>query len=290
MKKRKKNRALGTVLLVLALLAGLVLLLYPTVSNTWNALHQARAISDYVEKTESLTEEEFAEYWEAAREYNARIPERSNVFRPDAGEEQAYAGLLNIGGDGVMGYLEIPSIEVTLPLCHGTGDSVLQHSAGHLEWTSLPVGGEGTHCVISGHRGLPSARLFTDLDEMETGDVFVLRILDDVLTYEVDRILIVEPDDSEPLKIVPGEDYCTLLTCTPYGINTHRLLVRGHRIANREEAVSVRITSDAVQIEPLLVAPVLALPLLLIFLLLTLPSGGGRRRHPAKECDDDETE
>ena len=166
-----------------------------------------------------------------------------------------------------MGYIEIPEIDVSLPIYHGTEDPVLQVAIGHLEWTSLPVGGESTHCVLSGHRGLPSAKLFTDLDRLVVGDRFRLGVLDQVLTYEVDQILIVEPQDTEALLIEEGKDLCTLVTCTPYSINTHRLLVRGHRVETEKDAKNVRVTSDAIQIEPYLVAPVVAAPILLVLLL-----------------------
>ena len=169
-----------------------------------------------------------------------------------------------------MGSIEIPEIDVILPIYHGTDESVLQVAVGHLEWSSLPVGGEGTHCVLSGHRGLPSAKLFTHLDKLEKGDTFLLCILDEVLTYEVDQILIVEPQETAALQIEPGKDYCTLVTCTPYGINTHRLLVRGHRIDTVQAASAIRITADAIQIEPLLVTPIVALPILLVLLMILL--------------------
>ena len=169
-----------------------------------------------------------------------------------------------------MGYIEIPSIKVALPIYHGTEDTVLQHAIGHLEWSGLPVGGKGSHCVLSGHRGLPSAKLFTNLDKLAEGDTFILRVLDEALTYEVDQILIVEPQDVDALRIIDGGDYCTLVTCTPYGINTHRLLVRGHRVENTEEAHTVYVTADAMQIEPLLVAPAVAIPILLVLLVMLL--------------------
>ena len=169
-----------------------------------------------------------------------------------------------------MGYIEIESIQVNLPIYHGTEDSVLQIAVGHLDWSSLPVGGAGSHCVMSGHRGLPSAKLFTHLDELVEGDTFVVRVLDEVFTYEVDQILIVEPEDVSALTIEPGNDLCTLVTCTPYGINSHRLLVRGHRIENEVASALVRVTSDAVQIEPVLVAPVLAMPILFVLLVMLL--------------------
>ncbi len=173
-----------------------------------------------------------------------------------------YNSLLNVGGNGIMGYIEIPEQKIILPIYHGTSEAVLQIAVGHLDWSSLPVGGTGTHCVMSGHRGLPSAKLFTHLDELVEGDTFVVRVLDEVFTYEVDQILIVEPEDVSALTIEPGNDLCTLVTCTPYGINSHRLLVRGHRIENEVASALVRVTSDAVQIEPVLVAPVLAMPIL----------------------------
>jgi sortase A len=167
---------------------------------------------------------------------------------------------------------------VVLPIYHGTDESVLQVAVGHLEWTSLPVGGESSHCVVSGHRGLPRARLFTDLDKVVEGDVFILRVLDEILTYEVDQILIVEPHETEALRIVEGEDLCTLITCTPYGVNSHRLLVRGHRVENQEEAQTIRVTADAMQIEPVMVAPIVAIPMLLVLLIGVLIPKPKRRR------------
>ncbi|MBQ1188425.1 MAG: class C sortase [Peptococcaceae bacterium] len=185
-------------------------------------------------------------------------------------EKEIYEKTLDVSGTGIMGYIEIDSIDVSLPIYHGTEDSVLQIAVGHLDWSSLPVGGAGTHCVMSGHRGLPSAKLFTHLDELVEGDTFVVRVLDEVFTYEVDQILIVEPEDVSALTIEPGNDLCTLVTCTPYGINSHRLLVRGHRIENEVASALVRVTSDAVQIEPVLVAPVLAMPILFVLLVMLL--------------------
>ena len=177
-----------------------------------------------------------------------------------------------------MGYIEIPSIDVHLPIYHGTDDAVLQIAVGHLEWTSLPVGGESTHCVLSGHRGLPSARLFTDLDQLKEGDYFMLNILDETLTYEVDQIRIVEPQETDDLLIVEGEDLVTLVTCTPYGINTHRMLVRGRRIATEEVRAVRRVTADAIQIEPIIVAPFVALPILLVLLIVLLIPKRRRRK------------
>lgn len=264
------RKHLSTIVLVILLLIGLSLLLYPTVSDYWNSFHQTRAIATYAENVAALDNASYDAIWDAARQYNRNLLNRSNSFLLSEEQKAEYESLLDISGQGVMGYIEIPEIDVSLPIYHGTEDPVLQVAVGHLEWTSLPVGGESTHCVLSGHRGLPSAKLFTDLDKLREGDTFLLRVLDEILTYEVDQILIVEPQDTAALEIVEGQDYCTLVTCTPYGINTHRLLVRGHRIDNIEEVKTVRVTADAVQLEPMLVAPVVAIPMLLILLILLL--------------------
>ena len=268
MKKKKDNYI--TLLLFLILLAGLSLLLYPSVSDYWNSFHQTKAITTYAESVAALDNASYDAIWDAARQYNRNLLNRSNSFRLSEEQKAEYESLLDISGLGIMGYIEIPEIDVSLPIYHGTEDTALQVAVGHLEWTSLPVGGESTHCVLSGHRGLPSAKLFTNLDKLREGDTFLLRVLDEILTYEVDQILIVEPQDTAALEIVEGQDYCTLVTCTPYGINTHRLLVRGHRIDNIEEGKTGRVTGDAVQLEPLLVAPVVAIPMLLILLILLL--------------------
>lgn len=279
---KKKSSNFITVLLVLILLVGLSLLLYPSVSDYWNSFHQSKAITEYAERVANLDEDQYAEIWDAAADYNASLLDRANSYLLSDAQEETYQQLLNVSGDGVMGYIEIPSIQCSLPIYHGTAESVLQTAVGHLEWTSLPVGGESTHCVLSGHRGLPSAKLFTNLDKLVVGDVFMLRVLDEVLTYEVDQILIVEPQEIAELQIVEGQDYCTLVTCTPYGINTHRLLVRGHRIDNIPEAKVVHVTADAVQIEPMIVAPIVAIPMLLVlFVALMIP------KHKKREEEED---
>ena len=264
------RKHLSTILLLFILLIGLSLLLYPTASDYWNSFHQTRAIATYAENVANLDNNQYDQLWEDARAYNQALPFRSNPYYLSEEQRAEYESLLDVSGLGVMGYIEIPEIDVSLPIYHGTEESVLQVAVGHLDWTSLPVGGESTHCVLSGHRGLPSAKLFTNLDKLREGDTFLLRILDEVLTYEVDQILIVEPQETAALRVVEGKDYCTLVTCTPYGINTHRLLVRGHRVDNVEQAKTIRVTADAVQIEPLLVAPIVAIPMLLILLVLLL--------------------
>jgi len=267
-----------TILLVIVFLVCLSLLLYPTFSDWWNSMHQSRAVASYVEQVANIDEDQYAALWEAAWDYNARLSQRSNSFLLTEEQKEEYDTLLDVGGLGIMGYVEIPEISVTLPIYHGTDEAVLQIAVGHLEWTSLPVGGESTHSVISGHRGLPSAKLFSDLDKLVEGDIFIFRVLDEILTYEIDQILIVEPHEVQNLQVESGKDLCTLLTCTPYGINSHRLLVRGHRVENTEEAKVVRVTSDAMQIDPVIVAPVVALPMLLVlFIFLMIPKRKKRR-------------
>ena len=280
-----KNK-ISTILLSLAFLAGLSLLLYPTVSDYWNSLHASKAVADYSAEVSQLTQEQYDDIWAAATAYNQSLQSRENNFYLTDKQKEQYESLLDVGGTGIMGYIEIPNINLSLPIYHGTDDSVLQIAVGHLEWSSLPVGGTGTHCVLSGHRGLPSAKLFTNLDQLVEGDTFVLRVLDEVLTYQVDQILIVEPNDTDALQIEPGEDLCTLVTCTPYGINTHRLLVRGHRVENQAQGETIRVTSDAIQIEPLIVAPIVALPMLLILLIILLVSGNKKKSSGGKQHDE----
>ena len=269
----------STMILILILVVGLSLMLYPSFSNWWNEAHQSRAIAAYSQEVSKLDENRYDELWQQAWEYNRSLVGRENAYFLDDSQKAEYERLLDVSGMGIMGYIEIPSLKVSLPIYHGTEESVLQVAVGHLEWTSLPVGGESTHCVLSGHRGVPSAKLFTDLDRLVVGDRFRLGVLDQVLTYEVDQILIVEPQDTEALLIEEGKDLCTLVTCTPYGINTHRLLVRGHRVETEKDAKNVRVTSDAIQIEPYLVAPVVAAPILLVLLLgLLIPRRRNKRR------------
>lgn len=273
------KKHLSTILLVLIFIIGLSLLLYPTFSDWWNSMHQSKVINHYVEQVAQMDEAQYEQVLAAARAYNLTLTERANSYLLTDAQQQSYNDLLNVAGNGVMGYIEIPSIDVSLPVYHGTQESVLQVAIGHLDWTSLPVGGESTHSVVSGHRGLPSAKLFTNLDKLREGDIFIFRILNEVLTYEVDQILIVEPHQSDPLLISQGKDLCTLVTCTPYGINTHRLMVRGHRIENVEETKTYHITSEAVLIEPVIVAPIVAMPMLLVLMIyLLIPKKKKNRR------------
>lgn len=272
-----KKGTLSTIILILVFLVGLSLLLYPSVSDYWNSLHQSRAIAEYAEQVAALDNSMYDALWEAARSYNAVLPGKTDRYEMSDEERAEYESLLNVSGNGILGYIEIPLIGCSLPIYHGTEESVLQIAVGHIEGSSLPTGGAGTHCVLSGHRGLPSAKLFTNLDKLTEGDTFMLRILDETLTYEVDQILIVLPYEMDALEIDPEADYCTLVTCTPYGINSHRLLVRGHRVENQEEAKTVRVTADAIQIEPLLVAPLVAAPMLMLLLIALLVSTRRRK-------------
>ena len=271
----KKNRS--NIILILIFLVGLSVMLYPTVSDYVNQKNQSRAVASYSEEVENLSDVDYQAYFDAADDYNRRLAETPDAFyRPE--EVSGYTDTLDVSGTGIMGYITISKIGVELPVYHGTSDGVLQVAAGHLEGSSLPVGGAGTHAVISAHRGLPSAKLFTNLDELEVGDTFTITVLDRVLTYEVDQISIVLPTETDLLQPVEGKDYVTLMTCTPYGINTHRLLVRGKRIENAENQKHIRVTADALRIEPIIVAPALAVPMLLMMLVVMLAVPHLRKR------------
>lgn len=266
----KKKSSFVTAILIAALLAGALLLLYPTVSDYWNSFHQSRAIASYAEQVADLDDTTYDQIWADARAYNETLDNSTSRFVMTEEQKKIYEALLNIADNGVMGYIEIPKIKCNLPIYHGTDEAVLQIAIGHVQGSSLPADGESTHCVLSGHRGLPSAKLFSDLDQLTEGDVFLLRVLDETLTYEVDQIRTVLPDELDDLAIEEGKEYCTLVTCTPYGINSHRLLVRGHRIENQASASTIRVTADAMQIEPLLIAPLVAVPMLLVLLVMVL--------------------
>ena len=289
-KKKKKSHRASNIILVLILLIGAGIAGYPTFSEYWNSMHQSRAIMGYAERVAELSNEEYTEVWDAALEYNRRLARDPNPWDMDDEEKDDYERQLNVDGTGNMGFISIPKINVDLPIYHGTSDAVLQTSIGHIDGTSLPAGSVhpdldnynevefGSHSVLSGHRGLPSAKLFSDLDQMELGDVFYLTILDQTLTYQVDDITVIVPEDSSPLVIFPGMDYCTLMTCTPYGINTHRLLVRGRRVENDKELVDVRVTADALKIEPLYVVPFIAGPILFLMILWVVIFAGGKKK------------
>lgn len=267
------KKHLSTLLLVAVFLLGVCILLYPTASDYWNSLHQTRAIGAYEDALAGMTRRDYDAAFQQAEDYNRALaaldaPMSKYQSLSDAGMD--YEEILNINGVGIMGYIDIDAIGVELPIYHGTSPDVLNVAVGHLEGSSLPIGGEGSHCVLSAHRGLPSARLFTDLDQLQEGDTFTITVLDRLLTYEIDQILIVEPEQVDALAITPGEDYCTLVTCTPYGINTHRLLVRGRRVENAREKAHVYVPADMVQIDPLVVTPAVAAPMLAILLVFLL--------------------
>ncbi len=271
----RKN--LSTIILILIFLVGLSVMLYPSVSDAVNRKHQSRAVAGYAEEVEQLSDADYQTYFDAADAYNRQLNTTPNAFyKPDL--VSGYAQTLDISGTGIMGYITIPKISVELPIYHGTDEGVLQVAAGHLEGSSLPVGGAGTHAVISAHRGLPSAKLFTNLDELEVGDRFTITVLNRVLTYEVDQISIVLPTEIDQLLPTEGMDYVTLMTCTPYGINTHRLLVRGKRVETTESQKHIRVAADVFRIEPIIVAAILAIPMLLAALVGVLVAPHLRKR------------
>ncbi len=265
-KKTKKKRKWSTIIFLSVFFIGLIVMLYPSISNYWNMRSQSKAIVDYEKMLENIPKKDYAEYFSKAEEYNKKL---SELKLPLIEHEkvEGYFDLLNLTDTGMMGYVTIEKINVELPLYHGTDDDVLSIAVGHIQGTSLPVGGAGTHTVVSAHRGLPSATLFTNLDKLELGDTFRITVLDRVLTYQVDKIQTVNPDDTSALLIEEGEDLCTLLTCTPYGINTHRLLVRGVRIETIEHK-TIYVTSDAYRIDSLIVTPIVALPILFTLIMI----------------------
>ncbi|UOC11109.1 class C sortase [Streptococcus equinus] len=264
-KKIKENSL--TILLVLAIFVGLSLVLYPTVSDYWNSFHQSRAVASYLQDVEDLGNSEKEKLLEEARAYNRSLPQNTTPsLNLSSLNQMIYDETFTVTKSGIMAYVEIPKLNVTLPIYHGTDDSVLRIAIGHIPGTSLPIGGKGTHAVISGHRGLASAKLFTDVDQLVKGDTFMIQVLDETLTYEVDQILTVLPQDVSALRINPNEDCVTLVTCTPYGVNTHRLLVRGHRITNVEK--EVRVVSEASQVVVLFVALFIAIIIFLLILLI----------------------
>lgn len=257
MKKVSKS----TIVLIIILLVGFSVMLYPTFSDWWNSHTQSRAIANYEQVLNQIDDNHYDEIMAKAYEYNSKL---SKVYAPFENYDQVegYEDILDITGTGIIGYISIPTIKVELAIYHGTSEGVLNIAAGHLQGSSFPVGGENTHAVVSAHRGLPSAKLFSDLDKLYVGDTFTITVLGNVLTYEVEEILIIEPTEVDKLSIIPNGDYITLMTCTPYGINTHRLLIRSHRIDTIYKS-NVKVSADAVQVDPMLVVPVIAFPLLI---------------------------
>ena len=270
------RRNLSTIILGIILMIGAGLIIYPTFADWWNNFHQARAVASYMDAVSSMDVSDYEKILAAADKYNAKLAKTGIIWNLDEKQEKEYLSMLNINDTGIMGYIDIPKINVSLPIYHGTDEAILQIAIGHLSGTSLPVGGESTHCVVSGHRGLPSAKLFTDIDKLVAGDTWTMTILDYTVTYEVDQIRVVEPTDLSSLQIEEGKDYCSLVTCTPYGINTHRLLVRGHRVENA--AGEARVIADALQIESIYVAPFIAGPMILFLFIVLMISTSKRAR------------
>ena len=281
-KKKKKGSGASTIILVAIFFVGLSVLLYPTISDFWNEKRQSKAVMNYDDLLVDLTPEDYSALFAQAEAYNKKLKNLPFPFMNHKNLAEEYYTTLDVNGDGMMGYITIEKIKVQLPVYHGTSDKVLNSAVGHVEGSSIPVGGESTHSVLSAHRGLPSAKLFTNLDKMEIGDVFTIKILDKIITYQVDQILIVLPHETEALNVVPGEDYCTLVTCTPYGINTHRMLVRGTRIENIEEKKVINVITEAYQIDPLIVTPAVAAPMLGLLLVVLLVKSGKSNKKSKK--------
>ena len=286
--KKKNNGRLSTILLVAVFFVGLSVLLYPTISDFQNAKKQSQAIVDYDNLVNNLTPEDYSAFFEQADAYNKKIRNLSYPFLNHTSLSEQYYNTLNVNGNGMIGHITIEKIKVQLPIYHGTSDAVLNTAVGHVEGSSLPMGGESTHTVLSAHRGLPSAKLFTNLDKLEIGDIFTIRILDKTITYQVDQILIVLPEEMDPLALSKGKDYCTLVTCTPYGINTHRMLVRGTRIDNIKADTEINIITDAYQIDPLIVTPAVAAPILGVLLIILLVKSGKNSRKDKKKKPQEE--
>ena len=278
----KKTSKLPTIILCIILLAGVCIMAYPTVSDLWNARHATRSIASYIEQVDNTSQAMKEELLQEADDYN-RTLDLGVHFKLDEEAYARYESVLDITGTGIMGYVQIPSIHVNLPEYHGTDEAVLQIAAGHIAGSSLPTGGAGTHAVISGHRGLPSARLFTDLDRLVEGDIFMVTVLDRVCTYQIDQIHIVFPEEIADLAIEEGKDYMTLVTCTPYGINTHRMLIRGHRIGTPESGGSVIVTAEAVRVAPVIVFFGIAVPLLFVTAAVSLAVSNARGRKKSHE-------
>ncbi|MBE6544351.1 MAG: class C sortase [Ruminococcaceae bacterium] len=264
----KKKNKWSTFVLLSIFFVGLSVMLYPAISSYWNSRTVSQAIVDYEKMLENIPKEDYTKFFDEAEEYNKSLGDLENPLL-DYKSLENYMEVLDLSGTGMIGYLSIEKIALELPVYHTTNDEVLSFAAGHLEGTSFPVGGEGTHAVVSAHRGLPTAVLFTHLDRMELGDTFKFTILDRTITYRVDQIKTIDPSNAADLVIEDGKEYCTLLTCTPYGINTHRLFVRGVRIESVEES-NVYVISDAHKIDSLIVTPIVALPILFTLMMIVL--------------------
>ena len=261
MKKR-----ISTIILISIFVLGFLILMYPATANWWNTRNQAKDISNYQSVVQSVAKEDYSSYFAAADAFNEKLLNMSTPLH-NTKELTEYEDVLNFPSTDIMAYIVIDRLKVELPIYHGTSNAVLSSGVGHVEGSSVPVGGPGTHCALSAHRGLPSSKLFSDLDEMEVGDTFTITVLDRLLTYQVDQVKVVLPEEMDDLKIEPDKDYVTLVTCTPYGVNTHRLLVRGHRIENAEAEIEIYVPNEAIKVDPMIVAPIISIPLILLVLI-----------------------
>lgn len=269
MNKKKLKKIIPNIVFSIIFLVGICIFLYPSVSNYINSRHQSKAISNYEEALAAISEEDYSKFWVEARAYNEELAQKSLNFTLTDEELECYNSIMDPTGTGIIGYIEIENIGVNLPIYHGTEETVLQVGIGHLEGTSFPTGEKSTHTVLSGHRGLPSSKLFSDLDQMIVGDTFLLHILDQTFAYQVDQINIVLPEETNELAIVNNKEYVTLVTCTPYGVNTHRLLVRAKRVDYSEETKLI-VPADATRYGSLIIAPFIGAPILLIAFILYL--------------------
>lgn len=280
--KKEKKKDFSTIILVIIFLIGLCVLLYPLISNWYNSLGAERAVTNYEDVIKDIDDAKMQRILQSAENYNKNLFEDPKTLHNGEIEDIEYKELLDPTGTGMMGYITISKLSVNLPIYHGTTNEILNKYVGHLEGSSIPIGGESTHSILTGHRGLPSANLFTNLDKLDIGDTFILNILNQKLIYEVDDIKIVLPDEIDELKIVAGQDYVTLVTCTPYAVNTHRLLVRGHRIENSNTKI---IPADAMQINSIIVAPIISIPILFILILVVIIKPKRRKRTHIKWSD-----
>lgn len=276
------KKHLSTIIILTMFLVGLSVLLYPAISTYINSKNASRVVANYQDTIDKSSEERISVFFEEAEKYNTALAGDPNAFYIPS-RLNGYWQTLDITGTGIMGNITIEKLKVELPIYHGTDEGVLQIGVGHIEGTALPIGGEGTHCVLSGHRGLPSARLFTDLDKLEIGDTFVITVLNRELTYRINQIKTVLPDESADLLPTDGKDYCTLVTCTPYGINTHRLLVRGVREETPEKKPGIRVRNEAFQVDPLIVAPIAAIPMVLVLLIHTFVKSGKQKKQKSAQ-------
>lgn len=289
--KKKQNSIFLRIVIILLFLTGLGIYLYPTISDAWNKYRNQYLVNRYDESVGSLTDEKKEAIWAEAEQYNLQHTTNTIVDAFNDDDEYVlshpYDTMLDPNGDGLMGNIEIPKLDLSLAIYHGLGSDVLEKGIGHVEGTSLPIGGESTHAVLAGHRGLPSAKLFTDLDQMEIGDIFLIRVMDKTMAYKVDQIKTVLPTESEDLNIIPGEDHVTLVTCTPYGVNTHRLLVRGIRTDYTEDIEKQAEEITKTEVNPLLLLVLGAVAFIVILIIIIAIANKKDKKQKEKKADND---